>query len=1492
MTSTSVGSTARRAALRICALVIATAVVALRSAAADAYYFSTFAGKVGRTGTADGAREHARLGQAAGVCVDDEGNVYIAEYYNNVVRKVSPAGIVETIAGLAGVDNTGANDGYGDLARFYYPAAVACDHDGNVYVADSRNHTIRRIDRNRIVTTVAGRAGQFGRVDGTGENARFFSPSGIAVGPQNELYVSDTESHTIRKISPGGVVTTLAGSGTNGGADGIGRAAEFSFPAGVVVDGRGFLYVADRESSTIREISPEGVVTTVAGKAWETDRAGFSIDGVGSVARFSHPTGLAIDRHGVLYVADTVHNTIRKIQNGVVSTIGGPAATEGLGRTVDGLGENAHFSYPVGVAVDRNGTLYIVQSEGAVLRKGWPAAPAAPTWLDQPVGETLVEGSEATFRAVVSGYPMTFAYEWQCLPPGESTWRSLSESSRSVGTTSATLRVREVSTAMNGTRYRCVATNGVGAGIVSTAATLWVLEAPTGYTISTVNSPFDLRWADGRGTDARLERPFGVAVDREGNIYVADDGNCAIRKIDVGANVSTAAGALGQSGPSDGPAASARFGSGTSVYDFGPRGMAIDAQGNIYIADAGNNSIRKIGPGNQVSTMAGSSQTDGTSDGTGAAARFYHPAGLTIDAAGDLYIADTDNQLIRRMTPAGVVTTVAGTGRASGAVDGDGRAARFSEPHGIVADGKGNLFVADTGNHTIRKITREGRVSTFAGAPGQAGHVDGMTADARFNRPMSLAIDSAGILYVTDSENRAVRAVEPTGRVWTLAGDETRWGGMDGSANGARFRKPRGITLDGRGRLIVTDHNAVRMIDRVTGRTTVIAGCPAEFIDPFGGTLSVAADPQDNVYTVTNGWWYERRTVIRLAQDGQVAVAADGSSEFAYVAAAADGWVYVSRSGSGFAKIAPDGVVREARTSVYSLSGAIVVGDNHDLYGADVQKVFSTGDGLPDEVIAGQGYGSTDGPGKSAQFRNLTGLALLPSRTLYVADTGNHTIRRISADSVVSTIGGTAGAAGATDGPANSSRFNAPEGVAVDRAGNVYVGDTGNHTIRRIGADGRVTTIAGAAGVIGREDGPGATARFKQPGTIAVLRDGTLYIADRGNGFLRKATPIRSGASLPPRFAREPATQGVVAGSNVSFTVGLSGSDRALLEWQVSVDQGATWSAPEEGGAYAGVNAGTLSVSRVTTAMNGLRLRCVATNAFGRVVSREAVLLVRSGQAPASRLTNISARAYCSTGNSVTIGGFVVGGTLPKRVLIRAVGPSLTTQGIGQNEVLLDPTVEVHHAGAIVARNDDWGSNENASEIPVVAATIGATALAAGDTRSSALLTTLDPGVYTFLVKGKNDTSGIVLLEVYDADGVVTDSKFVNIAARGFATTGNGVAIGGFVISGNTSKRVLMRAVGPTLTTQGIAQNEVLLDPTIELHHGSDPAIENDNWGSNPNQAEIVATGARVGATPIAATDTTSSALLLTLNPGVYTFIAKGRNDTSGIVLVEVYDAD
>jgi hypothetical protein len=577
------------------------------------------------------------------VALDGTGNVFVADLVNNTIRKITPTGEVTTLAGTAG--SYGSADGTGTAARFDWPYGVAVDGAGNVFVADSGNNTIRKVTPTGVVTTLAGSAGPRGSADGTGAAARFSGPYGVAVDGAGNVFVADQGNYTIRKVTPAGVVTTLAGSaGSDGSEDGVGAAARFSDPSGVAVDGAGNVFVAesgniaDSGESTIRKITPAGVVTTLAGTAGSSGSA----DGTGAAARFYQPSGVAVDGAGNVLVADRGNNTIRKITPaGVVTTLAGSAGSSG---SADGTGAVARFSItymystgPGGIAVDGASNIFVADTNNNTIRKITPA------------------------------------------------------------------------------------------GVVTTLA-------------GTAGSDGS---ADGTGAAARFIDPSGVAVDGAGNVFVADFNNHTIRKITPGGVVTTIAGTAGWSGSADGTGSAARFNQ--------PSGVAVDGAGNVLVADSGNNTIRKITPAGVVTTLAGTAGSLGSVDGTGAAARFASPSGVAVDGAGNVFVADNLYSTIRKITPTGVVTTLAGTAGSYGSADGTGAAARFYSPTGVSVDKAGNVFVADTGNNAIRKISTSAAVTTVVGVASltSAGNIPG-PLPASIVSPFRVAIDSStGKLYIT-----------------------------------------------------------------------------------------------------------------------------------------------------------------------------------------------------------------------------------------------------------------------------------------------------------------------------------------------------------------------------------------------------------------------------------------------------------------------------------------------------------------------------------------------------------------------------------------------------------------------------------------------------------------------------------------------------------------------------------------------------------------------
>jgi len=345
-------------------------------------------------------------------------------------------------------------------------------------------------------------------------------------------------------------------------------------------------------------------------------------------------------------------------------------------------------------------------------------------------------------------------------------------------------------------------------------------------TVSTLAGSTD-GYADGTGTAAKFNNPRGVAVDASGNVYVADEDNNKIRKITPAGDVSTLAG--GDEGYADGIGTAAQF--------KWPKGVAVDVSGNVYVADEGNHKIRKITPAGDVSTLAGS--TSGYADGAGTAAQFKYPNGVALDALGNVYVADYDNNKIRKITPAGDVSTLAGS--TSGSADGAGTAAQFNAPTGVAVDALGNVYVADKNNHKIRKITPAGDVSTMAGST--SGSADGTGTAAQFNAPTGVALDASGNVYVADYDNNKIRKITPAGDVSTLAGSTD--GYVDGTGTAARFYKPFGVALDASGNVYVADRKNHK-IRKITGDISSTAsytllGGFAVYPNPSNGVFNIEA---------------------------------------------------------------------------------------------------------------------------------------------------------------------------------------------------------------------------------------------------------------------------------------------------------------------------------------------------------------------------------------------------------------------------------------------------------------------------------------------------------------------------------------------------------------------------------------------------------------------------------------------------------------------------
>jgi uncharacterized repeat protein (TIGR03803 family) len=631
-----------------CASTNEASVTVVVTASVQPYTFTHFVGPAGGGSYQDGPGNTARLSRLIGVAVDPAGNVYVTDSGNGVVRKISPAGVVTTLAGSPG--NLGTADGVGPSARFIFIQGIAADPFGNVYVADSSANTIRKIACDGTVSTFAGQAGVTGSADGTGSAALFNFPESLATDADGNIYVTDSVNETIRKITPGAVVTTVAGSpGVIGSADGTGSAASFNFGfcEAIAVDSVDTLYVADCGNSTIRRMTSAGVVTTLAG----TPGVFGSADGTGPAAQFGFPEGITTDGTNV-YVGDSDNFTIRKITpGGVVTTVAGVPGAPGL---VDGVGAAARFDGTTQMASDGT-SLFVADLQNNAVRKMAFATFAVTTLA----GGSPADSGSADGTGTAASF---FA------PTGITT-----DGTDLYLTDRGNFTIRKIVTATR---------------LVSTLA----------------GSPGVSGSADGTGAAARFANSQGITSDGA-NLYVADQSNETIRKVVIATGqVTTLAGTAGVAGSADGTGAAASFNR--------PTGITTDGS-NLYVTDSlFNNTIRKIVIATgQVTTLAGTAGVVGSADGTGSAASFKSPTDVTTDGT-NLYVTDTDNHTnifalpnhsVRQITLSGaVVTTIGGTSGFLGATDGTGPAASFFAPHGIAIVGS-NLYVADEANNMIRR---------------------------------------------------------------------------------------------------------------------------------------------------------------------------------------------------------------------------------------------------------------------------------------------------------------------------------------------------------------------------------------------------------------------------------------------------------------------------------------------------------------------------------------------------------------------------------------------------------------------------------------------------------------------------------------------------------------------------------------------------------------------------------------------------------------------
>ncbi len=545
---------------------------------------------------------------------------------------------------------------------------------------------------------------------------------------------------------------------------------------------------------------------------------------------------------------------------------------------------------------------------------------------------------------------------------------------------------------------------------------------------------------DGRpATVAALSGPQGIALDASGNLHVADRFNNRVCRIVIRTGIlTTIAGNGGYLYSGDGgPAISAGL--------WHPQSLAFDKAGNLYITDSNNNVVRKVSAGSgTISTVAGSAITDYRGDGAPATqTRLGVVDGLALDAAGNIFIGESGK--VRKISVAtGIMATVAGKGTLGDSGDGGpALSAELRSTTGLAIDGRGNLFIADELNHRIRKVdAQSGIISTVAGNGTRGFSGDGGPATGcTLAYPSGVTLDTSGNLYIADTLNQRVRKIAAaTTVITTIAGGSSGFSGDGGLATAAGIFYPDGIALDANDNLFIAEQGRVRRVDATNGIISTVAGSGND----------------------------------RLVGDGDPATAA---------------------------VIDPAGVVVDAAGDLYIA----------DTEGNRVRKVSSTTGRIT--TVAGNGVSGDNGDGQLAPAAQLTdplGLAMDRSGNLYIADELNERIRKVNAQTgIISTVAGngTAGALG-DNGPATAAQLNGPSDVDVDSSGNLYIADTGNHRIRRVDpTSGAISTLAGnGSGGFAGDGGPATAAALFNPTGVASDSNGNVYIADFSNRRIRKVS--------------------------------------------------------------------------------------------------------------------------------------------------------------------------------------------------------------------------------------------------------------------------------------------------------------------------------------------------------------------------------------------------